>query len=323
MAVYRIAFVAAIVAAAWIAPPAATRPLGGTQVALVTAESENELIAVSLPDGKVLRRVRLASDPETIAAGVSGPAIVVSPRSGTVTILAWRSLRTVAVLRGFRTPKVAAITPDGEWAYVTDSATGDLSVIELARHRVVDRLFVGAGAHHLAISPDGRRTWVALSESATTIVVLDTSNFGKPSVIGRFHAATPAHDLVFAPDGRSVWISSAGAPYVSILASGDHRLLGKVPAGPGPQHIVFGSRGHVYVTSGYGSAIELVDARTRKVLRRAAVPYQSFNVAAVGDIVVTSSLSGGTVTELNGVTLWRWISEKVAPRARGVALSVW
>src|SRR5581483_9653035 len=119
----------------------------------------------SLPDGHVLRRVAVAADPETITSQVNGPAVVVSPRSHTVTVLAWRSLRTLAVLRVFRSPQIAAIAPDGEWVYVTDAATGELSVIELANDRIVDRVFVGADAHHVTISPDQSRAWVALGES--------------------------------------------------------------------------------------------------------------------------------------------------------------
>src|SRR5581483_331965 len=172
---------------------------GGSPVALVTAESANQVIAVSLPSGKVVRRVPV-HNPETIAAGTTGPAVVASP-SGTVTILAWRTLRTVAVLHGFDSPELAAITPDGTWAYVTDAATGELSAIALASHRVVDRVFVGRGAHHLAVAPDGHRTWVALGERATTIVVLDTSHPDRLRVIGQIHPPTLAHDLAVAPDG--------------------------------------------------------------------------------------------------------------------------
>ncbi len=156
------------------ASTARARVTGGTPVALVTAESENEVLAVSLPGGKVLKRVRLP-DPESIAADPNGQAAVVSPE-GTVTLLDWRSLKVLAVLRGFRSPQIAAITPDGQWVYVTDAATGELSVIELQTRRVVDRVYVGAGAHHLAISPNFSRAWVALGEAARTIVVLDTSN---------------------------------------------------------------------------------------------------------------------------------------------------
>ena len=97
-----------LIAAAFPVAAAAGRQ-GGSPVALVTAESANEVIAVSLPSGNVLRRLHL-HDPVTIAARTTSPAVVVSP-SGTVTILAWRTLRVLAVLHNFRSPQLAAITP--------------------------------------------------------------------------------------------------------------------------------------------------------------------------------------------------------------------
>jgi DNA-binding beta-propeller fold protein YncE len=304
------------------AAAAQARVSGGTPVALVTAENENEVLAVSLPGGKVLRRVHL-SDPETIVTGPSGPAVVVSPR-GTVTLLDARSLKVLAVLHSFRSPQVAAVTPDGEWVYVTDAATGELSVIELLTRRVVDRVYVGAGAHHIAISPDFQRAWVALGETARTIVVLDTATPNRPRVSGHVHTKVAVHDLAFAPDGQTVWVSSASAPYVSVLNANSGRLLATVAAGPGPQHIVFGAYAGApaFVTSGYGSTLEAVNVATRKVLRRVAVPYGSFNVAAAGGLVATSSLLDGAVTEFTS-TLHRWMDVTVAPHARDIAISVW
>ena len=304
-------------------PVASARPLGGTPVALVTAEQQNELLAVSLPDGHVLRRVAVAADPETIAAQPNGPAVVVSPGSHTVTVLAWHSLRTLAVLRDFRSPQIAAITPDGNWAYITDAGTGDLTVLDLKTQRIVDRLYVGANAHHLTISPDQSRTWVALGESATTIVILNTTTANHPRVLGSFHPPTPVHDLVFAPDGRSVWVSSANAADVLVLNSRNEKVIATVPAGAAPQHIAFGARNHVYVTSGYGSSIETVDATTHRVLRRATAPYGSFNLATAGDLVATSSLLDGTLTEYNGANLHQLYSAHLASATRDLVLSVW
>lgn len=291
-------------------------------MALVTAETENEVLAVSLPGGKVVRRARLP-DPEEIVSTPGGQAVVVSPE-GTVTLLDGRSLKVLAVLRGFRSPQIAAITPDGQWVYVTDAATGDLSVIELQTRRVVDRVHVGAGAHHLAISPNFRRAWVALGETARTIVVLDTSNPGRPWVVGRIHPRVPAHDLAFAPSGHTVWVSSASAPFVSVLDSATGRLVATIPAGPGPQHVAFGAYAHApaFITSGYGSRLEAVDVATRRILRRVSVPYGSFNVATSGGLVVTSSLLDGTLTEFTA-GLRRMLKVEVAPRTRDVAISVW
>jgi hypothetical protein len=78
-----------------------------------------------------------------------------------------------------------------------------------------------------------------------------------------------------------------------------------------------------YVTSGYGSQLEVVDPPTRKVLRRVRVPYGSFNLAAAGGIVVTSSLLTGRVTEYDATTLRRWMSVELAPATRDVAIRVW
>jgi YVTN family beta-propeller protein len=300
-----------------------TRSAGGIPVALVTAESENELLAVSLPGGRVLRRVHLL-DPEAVAATPSGQVAVVSP-TGTVTLLDWRSLRVLTVLRDFRSPQIAAITPDGQWVYVTDSATGELSVIELQTRRVVDRVFVGVGAHHLAISPNFQRAWVALGEAAKTIVVLDTSKANRPHVVGRIHPRVPAHDLAFSPNSRTVWVSSAKASYVSVLNAETGRSVATIPAGRGPQHIAFGPYTHprAFITSGYSSTIETVNLATRKVIRRQSVPYGSFNLATAGGLVVTTSLLDGALTEFDGSNLRRLMDVKIAPAARDVTISVW
>lgn len=301
---------------------ASGRRNGGLPVALVTAETQNELLAVSLPDGRVVRRVRLASDPENVASRANGPAVVVSAKGHTVSVLDWRSLRVLKTFRNFRSPHLAAFAPDGKWIYVTDDGSGVVSVIQLRGLRIVDRVFVGTGAHHLAFSPDERRVWIALGERARTIVVLQTDRVDRPRVLARFDPGFRAHDLVFSPNGTQVWVTSDTLSTVAVLSTKTGKVLFSVPAGPPPQHLAFGDSTHdAYVTSGYGSRIERVDLRGR-VIREVATPYGSFNVATSGGLVVVSSLLDGTVTEFTD-RLRRWQSVKVAPVARDVAISVW
>jgi hypothetical protein len=87
-----------------------------------------------------------------------------------------------------------------------------------------------------------------------------------------------------------------------VLATGNGGLLGKVPAGRPPQHIAFipSASPHAFITSGYGSSIEMVNPATRKVIRTEGLPYGSFNLATSGGLVVTCSLLNGEVTEFNG-----------------------
>ena len=107
-------------------PASSAATSGSRPVALVTAETANEVLAVSLGKygGHILRRVHLV-DPLMIASAPRSLAVVVSPKA-TVTLLAWRSLRPIKVFDAFRRPEVAAIAPDGHLAYVTDDATGEL-----------------------------------------------------------------------------------------------------------------------------------------------------------------------------------------------------
>lgn len=304
-----------------LASPVAATAVG-RPVALVTAETSNEVLAVSLGPhgGRVLRRVHLA-DPLMIAAAPRGPAVVVNP-SGTVTLLAWHTLRPIKAFRSFRSPKVAAVAPDGRLAYVTDEGTGYLSVIDLARRTIVGRVFVGLEAHHLGISPDGRRIWVALGETARTVVRLDSSNPRRPRVLGRFNPRFGAHDVSFAPDGRTVWVTSPSHSTVSGYSLGG-TLLWTAGAGRPPGHVAF-SGVRALVPSGYGSLLSAFTWRSpSRAPDRTSAPYGSFNLATYGGFVVTTSLFTGQVSEFRVGNLHRLWTTKVAPAARYVAISVW
>jgi DNA-binding beta-propeller fold protein YncE len=288
------------------------------QVALVTAELQNQLVVVSLPGGRVVRRIPVAADPKTVSAAPGGPFAVVSPGSGTITMFG-SGLRRLAVFRHFRSPQLAAFTPDRQYLLVTDAAAGTLTSIELSPMRVAGRVAVGTGAHHFAVSPDDRRAWVALGETADTIVVVDVADPRHMRVLRRLRPTTAAHDIAFSPNGRSVWVSSASVPYVSVYGAASGRLVDTVPAGRAPQHVLFAA-GHAYVTSGYGASIEMVDPAVGTVLRRVGVPYGSFNLASSGPWLVTTSVLNGEVTVLRAATLRRGARTAVASAARSVAV---
>jgi hypothetical protein len=303
-------------------PAASVHASASRPVAIVAAETANEVLAVSLGPhgGHVLKRVRL-EDPLMVAAPQHGPAVVVNPH-GPVTLLGWHSLRPIKVFHGFSDPQVARIAPGDRFAYVADGGSGTISVIDLARRRIVDRLFVGLRAHHMAFSADGRRLWIALGEVARTVVRLDTSDLAHPRIAGRVHPRFPAHSVGFAPDGRTVWLSSARAPYVTVYDAATGSVVKVIRAGRAPQEVAF-SGARALLTSGYGSSLQAVLWRTYRRLGTVPMPYGSFNLATFGGQVVTSSLFTGQVVELEAGTLRRFWTAKVAPETRYVAISLW
>jgi DNA-binding beta-propeller fold protein YncE len=300
-------------------------------IALVTAQAENRLLAVALPSGRVLQTVTVPGSPDYVAAQGPGGAYVVVSATGSVTLLTGPRLHREAVLTGFGSPHIPAIVPGGGWAYVTDDARGQLDAIGLGHPRVDSRTFVGFGAHHLAFSPDGQRVWVALGQSASTIVILSMlaprrplqlSPVGDPAhphIIARLHPGLLAHDLLFTPNGQQVWITSANGPNVSVFSAARRRLLFRIPAGRPPQHVVFAGTS-AYITSGYGSQIEQVSITTGRVLTRVPAPYGSFDLDATGRYVVTTSLFRGTIA-IYDRALHLVRIRRVAPSAEDVAIT--
>jgi DNA-binding beta-propeller fold protein YncE len=294
---------------------------GGSPVALVTAETQNALLAISLPSGALVRRIPLPADPENVVLDPARKVVVVSTRGHAVTILSARTLRVLKVLRAFTRPHLAALSPNGRWAFVTDDGSGRLAVVALdSGIRVATTVFVGREAHHLSVSPDGSRTWIALGERARTIVVVDTSRPARPRVLARLDPGFQAHDLAFSPNGRRVWVTASDSRFLTIFDARTRRPVARVPAGAPPQHLAFGLR-NAYVASGYGRTLELVDPASGRVKRTVAVPYGSFNVSTQGGLVVTSSLLNGTVTEFTDTGRVLMV-RRVAPATRDSAVAL-
>jgi hypothetical protein len=322
---------AALLFAVLLVPASNAARLGGEPVALVTAEAENQLVAVDLPSGRIVKRLLMPAGPENVEAN-GRFAVVVSSRAGALTILDLPSLRVRRVIRGFDSPHIAALSPGGRYAYVTDDARGVLAVINLARGKVVRRLFVGFGAHHMAVRPDGQQLWIALGERARSITICDTSNAARPRVIGHLRPDGAAHDLAFGPGGERVWITHDDRSSISLYdARTRHRVL-TLASGSPPQHVVFSQfalatgtiRQHfAYVTSGYGARLQVLWAESHRLIRTVRVPYGSFNASSTAGLLATASLFRGTLTELDAARPWRRLSSsRVAPTTRDVALVV-
>jgi DNA-binding beta-propeller fold protein YncE len=312
----------ALLLLAILAVPAASHAArqGGTPAALVTAETQNALLVVDLDSRKVVRRLPMPADPENVETSGDSAAAVVSTRAGAVTLLSLPRVRVRRTIRGFASPHIAAFSPYGRYLYVTDDVRGELVVIGVPRGRVVRRLFVGRGAHHIAVSPDGNRLWIVLGERATEIVVVDTSRPTHPWVRARlFDIGGLAHDAAFTPNGRRVWVTYDNRSSVAIFDARTYRILSTLPAGSPPQHVAFGIQ-FGYVTSGNDGRLR-VFSFTGRLLGVARTPRGSFNLGVGGGLVLTSSLTQGTLTELrdSGSRMW---SGRVAPAARDAAVAV-
>lgn len=277
------------------APEAFARRFGGLPVALVTADTEAHVAAVRLTDGRLQARIATPAGPRSIES-VGRTAIVAHTDGGAVSLVDGPDLKVRRVLHGFGAPRYTAGGADGRVAYVTDSARGELVVVDLARDRVVHRTDVGGPARH--VSAFGDTLWTALGTRAERIAVLDISEPRRPRL--KSHVTPPflAHDVGFTPRGARVWVSSGDRGRIAVYQAENARRLFAITADAPPQHLTF-LEGRAFVTSGDDATLR-VHRLDGRLLRTTPIPQGSYNVEHGWGMVLTPSLSQGTLCVVNG-----------------------
>lgn len=265
--------------------------LGGTPLALVTADLESHVVAVDVSAARVVRRVRTPPDPRSIeSVGVVG-ALVAHTAAGRLTLID-SDLRVRPVRGDLVKPRYAAVSPDRRHAYVTDSGRHEIAVVDVLGRRIVGRVVVRGACRHLGIDRAGSRLWVVLGNSADEIAVLSLSDPARPRVTGRIRPPFRAHDVGFTPGGRRVWVTSGDSRRIAIYEA-DGELVRTIGADAPPQHVTFmGDR--AFVTSG-DDALLRVHALDGTRLRSTPVPAGSYNVQRGHRWILSPSLSAGTL----------------------------
>ena len=69
-----------------------------------------------------------------------------------------------------------------------------------------------------------------------------------------------------------VWVSAADRRFVTVFDSQIRRPVARIPAGAPPQHVAIGYADDAFITSGYGSSLEIVDRSSGRIRRTVRVP---------------------------------------------------
>jgi DNA-binding beta-propeller fold protein YncE len=291
---------AAAPAAFAFAPSVRAASRGGNTLALVTADSEDRILAVRLSDMRTIGALAVPHLPHGIeAVDLLSAALVLSEASGTITVIDAPVPRVRRVLEGFSGPRYATGDPHDRYAYVSDDRAGQVIAIDVPRARVIGRVEVGAGARHISISRDGSRVVTSLGTKAPRLALVDVSRPQRPRLLRTFPADDLAHDVGFTPDGKHVWISSGVDRRLAVHDARTLRPLHAVPGDAPPQHVAFDeAAGLAYVASGESGTLRTHSLSDAKLLRTRRVSIGSYNVCALDGRVITPSLDDGRLTQL-------------------------
>ena len=112
--------------------------------------------------------------------------------------------KKVAEIPVGKEPWCVAITPDDEKVYVTNMASGTVSVINARSREVVDRIKVGTEPFGCAVTPDGKRLYVANQSSGTVSVISTTGDDVLRTIED---VGDKPHGVAITEDGKKVFVT--------------------------------------------------------------------------------------------------------------------
>jgi DNA-binding beta-propeller fold protein YncE len=281
-------FLLAAAAAPFAAPVAARPPL-----ALVTCDAEARLAVVDLRSFRVVRSIPVLPDPRSIER-VGTSAVLCHTAVGAVSILDGGG-RVRHVLRDFVEPRYTAAHPDGRHAFVTDSGRSSVAAVDVVRGRVLGRVRLREWARHVSLDARAGRLWVGLGSASPDVAVVDVRRLRHVATV---EPPFRAHDVGVPPGGGSVWVTSGDARAAAVLDPRG-RVVRRLAADLSPQHLTFG-RNVAFVTSGDSGTLHVHRLADGALLRTTAIEPGSYNVQSGPGLVLTPSLTRGTLTVLDG-----------------------
>jgi YVTN family beta-propeller protein len=133
-------------------------------------------------------------------------------------------------------PKCPPSVPDEECAKLERDLKADgIAVVDTSSHQVLKVLQAGSDPEQFALSPDGKRLFVANEDSAQTSVV----DIDSGAVIERVPVGQEPEGVVMSPDGRWVLVTNESNNSVSVVDSRTYKVVRSISVGKRPRDIAF------------------------------------------------------------------------------------
>ena len=145
-------------------------------------------------------------------------------------------------------PFAIAITPDGAYAYVTNTGSDSVSVIEVGADVVVDTILVGDEPLGIAITPDGDFAYVANLADNTVSVIRTSDN----TVVDEVSVTAGPAGVAMTPNGEYVYVTIGFDNAITRIRTSDNTVVPPTISVLGdPEFIAVAPDGaHVYSSGG-------------------------------------------------------------------------
>jgi YVTN family beta-propeller protein len=197
-------------------------------------------------------------------------AYVTNEGSDTLTVIDRTKDRAVDVIEVGSRPKGIVVSPDTSRAFLVNSGSHNLTILDVKDNRVLHtvNLDIGASASDLIVTPDGRTLYVA-NTALNTVSALDSESFQTLQTIpvGQRPVA-----LVSDREGTRLFVADSASHTVSVIDTRRNEVTATIPVEFQPAWITLDPQGaRAIVTHTASPQLAIISLTTFQVTRTVSV----------------------------------------------------
>jgi YVTN family beta-propeller protein len=254
-------------------------PADGREL-FTTIESERNLKVIDTASNEITDTIPLTGRPNQCASTPDGRFVGVPIRDGdSVDIVDIAEKRVVKVLP-VKVPHNSYNAGRNDTLFVSSMGSHEIDEIDLKRMDYAARIPVGGIPRPYAISRDGKRLYVALTDlhgfEVVSIperkVITRVELPSAPPLQCELEPHTPTHGIELSPDGKELWVTSLAdsGVYAYDIATG--KLSTEIHTGKCPNWIAFSPDGrYCCVTNSDSDDCSIIDTHSRREVARIKV----------------------------------------------------
>jgi len=223
---------------------------------------------IDVASRKVLRKLKVGSDPEEFDLTADGKQLIVSNEDvKTASLISTASGKVQRIVPITGEPEGVAVAPDGRHVWLTCETSGDIFAIDLTSFKVVGHVQVGQRPRSVAFVQNGKYA-VVPSESAGKLYVIDAAKVTLMKTIALPAGARPMR-LKVSPDGARLYASTGRGGTVAVIDTASFNVTGSIKVGQRPWGIILSPDGkYLFSANGPSDDVSVVDLALAKEIHR-------------------------------------------------------
>lgn len=212
--------------------------------------------------------------------------------------------KVVDVITGIPIPHGVTSAPDGSALYFSNEVDRTLDVVPTKTLRVAKRIPLSGRPNNVAITPDGRKVYVAIRAEGAFVDVIDTR---EGRLVKSIPTAGGVHNVYVTPDGKYVVAGMIAASTLTVIETGTDEPVWSMQFDGGVRPMAFeknpdGSTRRIFVQITDFHGFYVVDFEKRTVVDKIKMP--DLPLTRVDNDGLQGSPGHGLAVSPDGRTLW-------------------